>query len=157
MVGIEFEVQCKCVCFSICFSFSDDVTIPSGGCKAKDIAQTIFGQKVFMLVEFQSAGHQGCHSIWKFAATHVRRCGISKDDKEDICGRWKGKGHISDVYYDDVELPYPDCKVAEKLCIDGPCFYLVDSSICNSDNIYSHKGGAKYLPPTSRFSLNCPW
>ena len=113
------------------FSFSDDVTIPSGGRKAKDIAQTIFGQKVFKLDEFQSAGQLGSHSIRKFAATHVRRCGISKDDK-DIRGRWKGKGRVSDVY-DDVELPYPDCKVAEKLCIGGPCFYLVDASICNSN------------------------
>jgi hypothetical protein len=38
---------------------------------------------------------------------------------------------ISDVY-DDVELLYPDCKVAEKLCIGGPCFYLTDTSFCNS-------------------------
>ena len=114
------------------FSFSDDVTVPSGGRKAKDVAQSIFGQKVFKLDEFQTtAGQLGSHSIRKFAATHVRRCGISKDDK-DIRGRWKGKGRVSDVY-DDVELPYPDCKVAEKLCIGGPCFYLVDTSICNSN------------------------
>ena len=113
------------------FAFSEDVTIPSGGHKTKEIAQTIFGQKVFKREEFQSAGLLGSHSIRKFASTHVRRCGISKDDK-DIRGRWKGKGRVSDVY-DDVELPYPDCKVAEKLCIGGPCFYLIDSSICNSN------------------------
>jgi hypothetical protein len=113
------------------FAFSEDVTIPSGGHKTKEIAQTIFGQKIFKREEFQSAGLLGSHSIRKFASTHVRRCGISKDDK-DIRGRWKGKGRVSDVY-DDVELPYPDCKVAEKLCIGGPCFYLIDSSICNSN------------------------
>jgi hypothetical protein len=56
------------------------------------------------------------NSIRKFAATHVRKCGISKDNK-DIRGRWKGKGRVSDVY-DDVELPYPDCKVAEKLVLE---------------------------------------
>jgi len=111
------------------FAFSDDVTVPSGGQKAKEMAQNIFGQKVFKRDEFQAAGLLGSHSIRKFAATHVRRCGISKDDK-DTRGRWKGKTRVSDRY-DDVELPYPDCKVAEKLCIGGPCYYLINSSICN--------------------------
>ncbi len=31
---------------------------------------------------------------------------------------------MSDVY-NDVELPYPDAKVANKLCIGGPCYYLL--------------------------------
>jgi hypothetical protein len=112
------------------FSFSDDVTVPAGGRKAKDIAQTIFGKRVFKCEEFQSAGLSGSHSIRKFASTHVRQCGISKDDK-DIRGRWKGRGRVSDVY-NNVEIPYWDCKVAEKLCIGGPCFYLIDTSFCNS-------------------------
>ena len=111
------------------FTFSDDVTVPSGGQKAKETAQNIFGQKVFMREEFQAAGFLGSHSIRKFAATHVRRCGILKDNK-DTRGRWKGKTRVLDRY-DDVELPYPDCKVAEKLCIGGPCYYLIDNSICN--------------------------
>ena len=34
---------------------------------------------------------------------------------------------VSDVY-DDVVLPYPDAKVAEKLCVGGPCFYVSDPS-----------------------------
>jgi Transcriptional activator of glycolytic enzymes len=55
--------------------------------------------------------------------------GVSKDEK-DIRGRWKGKGRVSDVY-DDVELPYPDCKVAEKLAMGGPCFYIINSRICD--------------------------
>ena len=112
------------------FAFSDDITMPGGGQKAKDIAQSIFGQNVFKREEFQLSGLLGSHSIRKFAATHVRKCGISKDDK-DIRGRWKGKGRVSDVY-DDVELPYPDCKVAEKLCIGGPCFYLIDNTVVDS-------------------------
>jgi hypothetical protein len=112
------------------FSFSDETTIPAGGKKAKDIAQCIFGQNVFKRNEFQSTGLLGSHSIRKFASTHVRKCGVSKDDK-DIRGRWKGRGRVSDVY-DDVELPYPDCKVAEKLCIGGPCFYLIDNSVVES-------------------------
>jgi hypothetical protein len=113
------------------FAFSADITIPAGGLKAKEIAQAIFGQKVLRLEEFQSGGLLGSHSIRKFASTHVRRCGISKDDK-DTRGRWKGMGRVSDQY-DDVELPYPDCKVAEKLCIGGPCYYVIDTSICNSN------------------------
>jgi hypothetical protein len=50
--------------------------------------------------------------------------GVTKDEK-DIRGQWKGAGRVSDVY-DDVELPYPDAKVAEKLCGGGPCFYMSD-------------------------------
>ena len=136
------------------FSFSDDVDVPSGGQKAKNIAQAIFGQKVFKMEAFSNVGGDndnsgttlllGSHSIRKYAATHARKCGCSKDEK-DIRGRWKSKGRVSDVY-DDVELPYPgkssccflfialplthtvvpppDAKVAEKLCIGGACFYL---------------------------------
>ena len=111
------------------FAFSCDVTMPGGGLKAKDTAQNIFGQKVLKLPEFQADGLLGSHSIRKFASTHVRRCGISKDDK-DLRGRWKGKSRVSDRY-DDVELPYPDCKVAEKLCIGGACYYVIDSSVCD--------------------------
>jgi hypothetical protein len=93
------------------FAFTEDITIPSGRQKAKDVAQTIFGQRIFRRQEFQALGLLGNHSIRKFASTHVRNCGISKDDK-DTRGRWKGKGRVLDRY-DDVEKPYPDCKVAE--------------------------------------------
>ena len=89
------------------FSFCNDVAVPSGGQKAKDIAQSIFGQKVFKMEEFKNGATTvllGSHSIRKYAATHARKCGCSKDEK-DIRGRWKSKGRVSDVY-DDVELPY---------------------------------------------------
>ena len=93
------------------FAFSEDITVPKGGQKAKDIAQVIFGQKVFPGPQFvdNENGPLGSHSIRKYAATHARRCGVTMDEK-DIRGRWKGKGRVSDVY-DDVELPYPDAKV----------------------------------------------
>jgi hypothetical protein len=113
------------------FAFSEDITIPSGGQKSKETAQNIFGQKVFKREEFQEAGLLGSHSIRKFASTHVRGCGISKDDR-DTRGRWKGRSRASDRY-DDVELPYPDCKVAEKLCIGGPCYYVFNNDICSSN------------------------
>jgi hypothetical protein len=89
------------------FSFSDDITIPLGGQKSKDIAQNIFGQRIFKKDEFLAAkgGPLGSHSVCKYAAAHVRRCGVSKDEKK-IRGRWKGKGkrRVSDIY-EDIELP----------------------------------------------------
>ena len=94
------------------FSFCNDVAVPSGGQKAKDIAQSIFGQKVFKMEEFKNGATTvllGSHSIRKYAATHARKCGCSKDEK-DIRGRWKSKGRVSDVY-NDVELPYPGAYV----------------------------------------------
>jgi hypothetical protein len=115
------------------FSFSNDVDIPSGGVKTKDVVQNVFGQKVFNREEFlDDEGPLGSHSIRKFGATHVRRCGCSKDEK-DIRGRWKGKGRVSDVY-DDVELPYPDAKVAEKLCFGGACIY----KNCDEDDAFKN-------------------
>ncbi len=35
--------------------------------------------------------------------------------------------------YNDVELPYPDCKVAEKLCIGGPCYYVINNDFCSTN------------------------
>jgi hypothetical protein len=109
------------------FCFCDDVRIPEGGQKAKYKIQRIL-TGMFKLNEFVRDDEYGLlsglgsHSIRKFAATFARNCGVTKDEK-DIRGRWKGVGRVSDVY-DDVELPYPDAKVAEKLCGGGACFYL---------------------------------
>ena len=125
------------------FCFCNDITVPGGGQKTKDIVQNILGQQIFKQAEFlgdadaddneaQAAGFLGSHSIRKYAATHARRCGCTKDEK-DIRGRWKNRARTSDVY-DDVELPYPDAKVANKLCIGGPCFYLLPGE-------QAHNGG----------------
>lgn len=109
------------------FCFCDDIRIPEGGHKAKGKIQRIL-TKMFKLAAFMKNDGfgllmgLGSHSIRKFAATYARRCGVTKDEK-DIRGRWKSIGRVSDVY-DDVELPYPDAKVAEKLCGGGACFYL---------------------------------
>ena len=94
-------------------SFSNDVAVPSGGKKAKNIAQAIFGQQIFKIKQFKNGGGGtddsglllGSHSTRKYAATHAQKCGCNKDEK-DIRGRCKGKGRVSDVY-DDVELPFP--------------------------------------------------
>ena len=121
------------------FCFCDDYRIPDGGKKAKSMIQS-FLTKMFKKIEFQEDEENakqmllGSHSIRKYASTYCRACGIHKDEK-DIRGRWKGKGRVSDVY-DDVELPYPDAKVAAVLCGGGPCIYVtnpaVDAAMMNS-------------------------
>ena len=39
---------------------------------------------------------------------------------------------MSDVY-EDTELPYPDAKVAEKLCLGGPCYYLFHEEVASNN------------------------
>jgi hypothetical protein len=73
-------------------------------------------------VNFVDDGPVGSHSVQKLAATHSRKNWCTKDEK-DIHGRWKKGRDISDVY-EDIDLPYPDAKVAGRLCIGGPCKYV---------------------------------
>jgi hypothetical protein len=68
-------------------------------------------------------GPVGSHSVRKWASTHARKNGCGKAEK-DIRGRWKKGRRISDVY-DDIDLPNPDAKVAGRLCIGGPCKYVL--------------------------------
>jgi hypothetical protein len=106
------------------FGFNDDFRIPEGGQTAKDWVQHMLAEEVFHLPEFHIGGPVGTrHSIRKYALTYARKNGCSKDEK-DIRGRWKKGKHNSDVY-DDIELPFPDAKVAGKLCIGGPCKYVL--------------------------------
>ncbi|KAI2499452.1 hypothetical protein MHU86_15036 [Fragilaria crotonensis] len=70
----------------------------------------------------EAMGPLGTHSLRKFPATYARRNGCTKDDV-DARGRWRRK-RVSDVYM-DVNLPYPDAKVASILCVGGPCKYVV--------------------------------
>jgi hypothetical protein len=67
-------------------------------------------------------GPLGTHSVRKFPTTHARRNGCSKDDV-DSRGRWR-KRRMVDRYI-DVNLPYPDAKVAAALCVGGPCKYVL--------------------------------
>jgi hypothetical protein len=114
------------------FCISDDIRVPDGGLMSKAMIQAAF-TILFRRNKFKGDGEGGgggggggelsmlgSHSIRKYATIFLQRCGVTKDEK-DIPGRWKGAGRVSDVY-DDVELPCPDAKVAEKLCGGGPCF-----------------------------------
>jgi len=67
-------------------------------------------------------GLLGTHSLRKFPCTMARNAGCSKDET-DHRGRWR-KRRVSDRYV-DINLPYPDAKVAGKLCIGGPIKYAL--------------------------------
>ena len=75
------------------FPFTDDITIPLGGQKSKDIAQNIFGQRIFKREEFSAVdtGPLGSYSVSNYAATHVKRCGLAKVEKI-FKGSGKGEG-----------------------------------------------------------------
>ncbi len=119
------------------FGFCNHNSIPSGGKKSKETAHNMLS-KIFKMEASTgiegggiAAEGVGSHSIRKFAATHARRSGWCTKDDKDICGRWKLKTRVSDVY-EDTELPFPDAKVAEKLCIGGQCFYLFPDDLTNA-------------------------
>lgn len=64
------------------FPFNNDIQIPAGGVKSKSFVQRALS-KIFAREEFQSdAGPCGSHSIRKYASTHVRNCGATKDEKD---------------------------------------------------------------------------
>ncbi|KAI2507233.1 hypothetical protein MHU86_7190 [Fragilaria crotonensis] len=152
------------------FGISNGVLVPEGGLKSKAmIPQAAF---TVMFRHEELRGKQqgakrgggevsmlGSHSIQKYAATtFAQRCGVTKDEK-DIRGRWKGSGRVSDVY-DDVELPYPDAKVAEKLCGGGPCLYVSDlalNAMMMNTFVLSHivPNIRKRLPDST--CLACTW
>ena len=116
------------------FCISSNIRMPEGGLKSKTMIQNalkvmIKGEQFKCAEEEEEAASMllGSHSVRKYTATYAQRCGVTKDEK-DIQGRWKGQGRESDNY-DDVELPYPNAKVAEKLCGGGPCFYLCNPTL----------------------------
>jgi len=125
------------------FGFSQDCREEHGANLSKGIIQNILGGTIFKETNelvgtgVGSHGPIGTHSVRKFASTHSRKCGGTKDDR-DIRGRWKGKARVGDRY-DDVELPWPDVKVASMLCIGGPCKYIVrEESGVTDDFILRH-------------------
>jgi hypothetical protein len=115
------------------FGLNEDVRVPQGGDKIKDAVSDTFAKQVFNRNEVVTDdGPLGTHSFRKFASTFCRRNGCSKDEK-DLRGRWKRRARTSDVY-DDVELNWPDAKVASRLCVGGPCKYVVKEGAGVSNN-----------------------
>jgi hypothetical protein len=109
------------------FNFSVDITVPSGGVKAKNGAMDVLRVVLRALDLDLEEGKVGTHSIRKCTSTHVRGNGVSKDDK-DTRGRWKATARVSDRY-DSIDLPYVDTKVASVLCIVGPYIYILNEAI----------------------------
>ena len=121
------------------FGFSTDTSDPKGAELSKGIMQDILGGHVFKAANIANAngsghGPLGTHSVRKLASTHSRRSGATKDER-DIRGRWKNKKRVADVY-DDIELPWPDIKVASMLYIGGPCRYRLEEGV--SDEFVLH-------------------
>jgi hypothetical protein len=106
------------------FCFKNDNRVPEGAIKTKaQIQKTL--RAVFKDHADFAETRLGSHSVRKYASTTVRNLGASKDEK-DIRGRWKSSTFISDVY-DDVELLFPDAKLASRLALSQRahllCYY----------------------------------
>jgi hypothetical protein len=104
------------------FSFKNDHRVPDGATKSKAHVQRTL-HVVFKEHDEFAETKLGSHSVRKYASTTVRNLGATKDEK-DIRGRWKSSTRVSDVY-DDVELPFPDAKLAGLLCPGGPIRYAI--------------------------------
>jgi hypothetical protein len=104
------------------FLFKNDHRVPEGATKSKAHVQRTL-HVVFNEHDEFAKTKLGSHSVWKYASTTVQNLGATKDEK-DICGRWKLSMRISDVY-NDIELPFPDAKLAGLLCPGGPICYAI--------------------------------
>jgi hypothetical protein len=104
------------------FSFKNDERVPEGAIKSKAHIQRTL-HMVFNDHDGFADTRLGSHSVRKYASTTVRNLGATKDEK-DIRGRWKSSTRVSDVY-NDVELPFPDAKLAGLLCPGGPIRYAI--------------------------------
>jgi hypothetical protein len=113
---------------TLLFNIVDDDPIKSKKRVADKMAE-VYKHEDFERVK---EGPVGTHSVRKMPATQARRSGCSKDDT-DHRGRWRRKKRQSDDYV-DMALPYPDAKVAAKLCIGGPCMYALKTNSGVSDD-----------------------
>ena len=112
------------------FGFSTDCQFSEGRTSSKQIVRKLIAGAIKEMDNLTDL--LGAHLIRKFGATRVWQCGATRDD-HDIRGRWKQKQSVGDVY-NDVELPWPDMKLATYLCIGGPCKYKIkkESDINNN-------------------------
>jgi hypothetical protein len=105
---------------SLIFNTSEDDPVRSKKSVAEILRLEVFNNPNFVRMK---PGPLGTHSLRKLPSTHSRRSGCSRDDV-DCRGRWRRKKRVADDYI-DVCLPYPDAKVAGKLCIGGPVKYVL--------------------------------
>jgi hypothetical protein len=63
------------------FGFSEDITVPNGADNTKKRMQNVLHEEMFCL-EFTDRGRLGTHSNRKHAATHCRKNGCTKEEKD---------------------------------------------------------------------------
>lgn len=81
------------------------------------------------------AGKLGTHSLRKGPSTYASRFGLLRD-WISLRGRWRTSKKQVDVYI-DVDVPYPDAKVASVLCGPrGPCKYATRAGVDLTDDIF---------------------
>ena len=74
----------------------------------------------------------GSHSLRKGPSTYASRYGLLRD-WISLRGRWRGSKKQVDTYI-DVDVPFPDAKVASVLCGPrGPCKYVAKDGILLND------------------------
>ena len=81
------------------------------------------------------AGKLGTHSLRKGPSTYASRFGLLRD-WISLRGRWRTSKKQVDVYI-DVDVPYPDAKVASVLCGPrGPCKYATRAGADLTDDFF---------------------
>ena len=99
--------------------------------KIKNAVRRRLSAAVFKNPRWLSArrGHLGTHSLKKAPMTYAMRNGNMTRDNCDARGRFKndnaGKKRSSDRYI-ETDLPWPDVKVANALCVGGAIKYSLD-------------------------------
>ena len=93
----------------------------------------LFSSSFFVAVK---AGFVGSHSLRKGPSTYASRFGLLKE-WITLRGRWRGKKVQVDTYI-DVDVPFPDAKVASVLCGPrGPCKYSAKDGVEVNDDFLS--------------------
>jgi hypothetical protein len=137
-VGIWLEIQLENTpgahMSPYVFSLSNDFSIPSGGKKASTTASRMIAA-VFR-DKFYEGLKVGTHSIRKFATTHCRNMGVSKDDVESR-GRWRDGRRVANRY-EDPTLPFVDAKACEGLCQGGACTYVAQPGCITQEFLCSY-------------------
>jgi hypothetical protein len=83
-------------------------------------------------VKANVTGKLGTHSLRKLPTTHAANSSCSPDEI-NTRGRWRTDGNKVVFRYISTILPYPDAKVASRLCIGGPVKYVLKEGSNLSD------------------------
>jgi hypothetical protein len=90
---------------------------------------------IFASFHFKAAraGKLGTHCLCKGPSSYVSRFGLLRD-WISLCGHWRASKKQVDTYI-DVDMPYPDAKVASILCSPwGPCKYAARDGVDLDDD-----------------------